>query len=119
MMIFGVLGIIGSIVLFVMKKENKLVKYHFKQWLILFITEMVLGLILVALIFATLFVPALFMLGETFSKILSFAILLGDLTVFLLLMGCFVLWIFGIVYAFIGRQKPLPIIGKLGEKFNF
>lgn len=76
-------------------KNDKFVKYHVKQGLILFISIFVLNFIIY-------FLP-LFL-----SLIVNF-----------LYLGLFVLMIIGIIHASKGEQKPLPIIGKLGEKINF
>ena len=68
-------------------------KYHANQGLILFICEMVLGVL--SVVFA--FIPFI-------GWLLSLITWLGAL-------GCFVLAILGIVNAVNGKMEPLPLIG--------
>ncbi|MBD3361958.1 DUF4870 domain-containing protein [Candidatus Woesearchaeota archaeon] len=89
------LSIIGFILVFALKKNDRFAMYHAKQSLALFIVYIAGYIIL-------LFIP-----------IIGWAVLT-------------VWWIFGLVLAIIGminaltgKQKPLPITGKLAEKFTF
>lgn len=76
-------------------KKDPFVKYHIKQGLLIFI-----GWILVSAI----------------SWVLPFGLwTIGQL----LNLAVFVLMIIGIMAAAKGEEKPLPLIGKLGEQFKF
>ncbi|MFC1691189.1 DUF4870 domain-containing protein [Nanoarchaeota archaeon] len=94
----SILGLIGwaiSVVLFVVKKENEYVKYHFQQWLGLMIAGVLVGVIGVA----------------------TMLILIGFLILPIGAIILLVLWIIGMINAFTGKQQPLPIIGKYTEKY--
>lgn len=75
-------------------KNDPFVKYHVKQGLLLCIGWVIVGVI---------------------NSILpwQFGIISQLLNIFL-----FVLMILGIMNAAKGEQKPLPLVGKFGEKFN-
>ena len=79
-------------------KNDPFVKYHVKQGLVLFITAVVIGIVDQFLFF----IP---FIGWTLSWLLGLLMI--------------VLLITGILSASKGEQKPLPIIGKFGEKFKF
>ena len=96
MTIFSVVGWLISVILYMTKKDNSFVKFHFQQWLVLLIAGIIVG----AVGAITMFI------------LIGFVILIvGGLMLF-------VLWIIGMINAFTGKQKPLPIIGKYGEKLN-
>lgn len=76
-------------------KKDSFVKYHVKQGLVIFI-----GWVVVAVL--GMFLPWGFWWLER-----------------LLDLGLFILMIMGIIAASKGEQKPLPIIGKIGEGFKF
>jgi len=76
-------------------KNDPFVKYHVKQGLVLFI-----GWIVIAII-DIIFPSQLLIISRLFSLCL------------------FVLLIIGIINALKGEQKPLPVIGKLGEQIKF
>ena len=75
-------------------KHNSFAKYHLKQVLIILIASFVVSFV-----------------GSIIPFIGWFVILpIGSLIVF-------ILWLFGLVYAIQGKTKPVPIIGKLAEKW--
>lgn len=77
-------------------KEDKFVKYHVRQGLVIFIAWIVL-----------------YILGMIiYIPLISWLIFLVLRLVFLVLM------IVGIMNAAQGKKKPLPVIGKMGEKIN-
>lgn len=94
--ILGVVGWVISVVLFVLKKDNPYVKYHFQQWLVLLISGVIVGAV----------------------GMLTMIILVGFVVLAVGGLICLVLWIIGMINAFTGKQQPLPIIGKYGEKLN-
>jgi len=84
------LGLIGFIVVLLTKKDNKFAIYHAKQSLVLIIVSIISSFII--------WIP-----------IIGWAVGIAEL----------VLVIMGIVNALNGQAKPLPIIGKFADKFNF
>jgi len=75
-------------------KNDPFVKYHVKQGLSLFLVAVVIRIIA--------YIPIV-----GWALVWPFNILL------------FVLFVIGIMHALNGEQKPLPVIGKFGEKFKF
>ncbi|TSC84879.1 MAG: hypothetical protein G01um101413_263 [Parcubacteria group bacterium Gr01-1014_13] len=75
-------------------KNDPFVKFHVKQGLVLFIACLATGIIV-----------RMPVIGW---------ILIAPLNIFLL-----ILWIIGVLNALGGKQKPLPVIGQYGEKFDF
>jgi len=96
--IFGflayLLGIIGFLIVLLAKKDNKFAMYHAKQCLVLCIVSVI------AVVIAMIPFVGWFVLGPILYVIIL------------------VLWIIGMVNALTGKEKPLPIIGKYGEKIN-
>lgn len=74
-------------------KNDPFVKYHTKQGLLLFIAWLVTGVLL---------------------RIPIISLFSWPLGIFVL-----VLFVMGILNALSGKEKPLPLIGQFGEKFNF
>ncbi len=94
--VLSILGWIISVVLYFTKKDNSFVKYHFQQWVALVISAIVVAVV-----------------GAATS-----IILIGIPILVIGVIALLVLWIIGMVNAFTGQQKPLPIIGAWGEKLN-
>lgn len=91
------LGIIGFIIVILVRKTDKYAMYYAKQGL-------VLGILGVAI------------------SVLQFILLItiiGAVLIPILWLGLFILWIIGIVNSLSGKEKPVPIIGRFAEKFNF
>ena len=91
-------------------QKSKLVKFHIKQALNVFVISLVLSILQT-------------LLSPVFS-IFSLIPVLGDImvtsiiSIFALLnVGLFILWIFGIVYASRKKLKNIPIIGKFAKKY--
>lgn len=76
-------------------KKDPFVKYHIKQGLLIFILWIIVYIL-------GYVIPWQFWMIE---RLLDLAI--------------FILMIIGIIAASKGEEKPLPIIGKLGEQFKF
>jgi uncharacterized membrane protein len=87
------LGIIGFIIVFAVKKDNKFAMFHAKQSLVLFIVAVANGIIWQ--------VP---LIGWIAGAVIGLAV--------------FVFWIMGIINALGGQEKALPIIGDLAAKIN-
>lgn len=91
--------IIGVVIVLATKSERSQFSiYHAKQGLVLFIAWIITWII--GLVLA--FIPVI---GWIINIVLWIAMLL--------------LWILGIVNSLTGKMKPLPVIGKFGEKFKF
>ncbi len=90
------LGIIGFVIILLAKKDDKFAMYHAKQSLVLYIAGVIIYI-------AGLFIP---IIGWFFILPLGYLLIA-------------ILWIFGIVRALTGVEKPLPLIGSFGEKFKF
>jgi len=93
-------------------RQNKFANYHCKQGLVLLIISVALGIILAilsALFFALMFIPGI---GFVFASLFWI--------VSLIIWVCFlILWLFGLIYALSGKMKPVPVVGRFGEKFTF
>lgn len=87
------LTIIGFVIVYAVKKDDKYAMHYGKQGLVLgiaWIIAVVIGMIPI--------------LGWIIAPILMIIML--------------VLWILGIVYSLSGEMKTIPIVGKYAEKFN-
>lgn len=87
------LTIIGFIIVYATRKQDKYAMYYAKQGLVLFIAYIIAwAIVIVPVIGWLLSVP---------------------LYIFLL-----ILWIIGIIYSLSGEQKPIPLIGEFADKIN-
>ena len=90
------LGIIGFLLVFLIKKDNQFAMYHAKQSLVLFIAGVIVSVV-----------------GGMIPIIGWFIILpIGSLIVLILA-------IIGIINAVTGKEKPVPLLGQYAEKLNF
>lgn len=89
------LGIIGFVLVLLARKKDAYATYHAKQSLVLAICWVIVYVVGMALPFIGWFViwP------------------LGNLVLI-------ILWVIGMINAFSGKQKPLPLIGQFGEKIK-
>ena len=87
---------IGWIIAFVLYNSNKsqLAAYHLRQSLAL----MILGIIVYIVQIVLIFIP-----------------FLGWAIAFLLWIGLVVLWVFGLIAAVNGEEKPMPVIGPMAQ----
>jgi len=90
------LGLIGFLIVLLAKKENKYAMYYAKQ-------SLVMSIVVIA--------------GTIVSSILMI-ILIGFLLYIAVVILGLVWWVMGMVYAFSGEMKPLPIIGKYAENLK-
>ena len=88
-------------------KQNRFVKFHVKQALVLIIIGVLLGIVMGILMPFTL-IP---FIGILFGLIVA---VLGLAHVFI-----FVLAIIGIVYSFMDKEGELPIVASLAKKLRF
>ena len=88
------LTVIGFVIVLLTKKDNEYAMFYAKQGLVLFIVYVVVAIInWLPLPFLNWFVWILWIL-------------------------LFILWVMGIVYAFSGEEKDIPVIGPLARKFK-
>jgi uncharacterized membrane protein len=87
-----VLGFVTGIIFFLVEKENKTVRFHAMQSIIVF-----LGLFVVFVVIS--FIP--------FVNMLSIVIMLVEL----------VLWLVLIIKAFQGEKFKLPVVGDMAESY--
>ncbi|HET9745809.1 MAG TPA: hypothetical protein VFP97_08855 [Chitinophagaceae bacterium] len=95
--IISYFSLIGWIIAFVLYNNNKskLAAYHIRQSLGLMIAAIALYIVM----FIFLFIPVL-------GWIIS-------ILIYICLIGLFVLWVFGLVAAINGQEKPVPLLGKI------
>ena len=93
--ILDYIGILWVLGLFV-EKDHPQVRFHTNQGLVLFLLEIVVGILNILLGFLS-FIPFIGLVFSVISWVLGLA--------------CFVLAILGIVNAVQGQCKPLPVIG--------
>lgn len=88
------LTVIGFVIVLLTKKDNEYAMFYAKQGLVLFIAYVVVAIInWLPLPFLNWFIWVLWIL-------------------------LFILWIMGIVYAFSGEEKDIPVIGPLAKNFK-
>ena len=95
-----ILGIVSGIVLYILEKDNKFVRFHAVQSIIVFGSLIVVQWILVPVFF---YVPVI---GSIFGSLLSLIVSLLGL----------VLWILLIVKAYQGETYKVPVLGDIAEK---
>ena len=88
------LSILGFIIVLLLARKERFAMYHASQSLMLFISSVVVHV-------GSMFIP-----------------FLGGLIRWILGIVLFVLWIIGMINALTGKQKPLPIIGRWGERIK-
>jgi uncharacterized membrane protein len=112
-MIFGILayllGIIGFLIVLLAKRDNKFAMYHAKQSLVLTIVALIVFIpgTIIAIIFGL--IPVI-------GWIIALLIWLVEMVV---LLGLLIFVVLGIINVVNNQMKPLPVIGRFGEKFNF
>ena len=98
--LFAFLGVfltlIGLLIVYLAKKNDKYAMHYAKQGLVLFIAWIVAWVVMMVL---------------AFVPVLGWII---DAVLYILLV---VLWIIGIVYSLSGEMKDIPVIGSLAKNF--
>lgn len=97
-----ILGWITGLIFFLMEKQNRFVRFHAMQSIILAVSTTVLFIVLDVLSVALVFT----FIGCLFTPVLS---LVG--------IGFFVLWLICLINAFQGKYFKLPIIGDMAERW--
>ena len=88
------LTIIGFIIVYATRKDDKYAMYYAKQGLVMFIVWVAIAIV---------------------GMILFMIPFIGSI----LWLCWVVLLVFGIVYSFSGTMTPIPIVGQFADKFNF
>ena len=91
------LPLVGFLIVYLTRKEDKYALFYAKQGLTLFIFAVAVSVV---------------------NMILAWIPILGWLMSFTLGLCLLVIWIVGIVYAFSGEEKDIPIIGSIAHKIN-
>lgn len=92
------LSVIGFLIAYIAKKDDKYVMFYAKQSLVLFFAWLIVWVA---------------------SMILGFIPVIGWLIIALAEIGLLILWIVGMVYAFSGEMKQIPLVGPFADKFSF
>jgi uncharacterized membrane protein len=92
------LTVIGFVIAYATKKDDKYVMFYAKQGLVLFLAWVVVWIV---------------------SMFLAFIPFLGMMIVWLAELGLVILWVFGMIYSLSGEMKDIPLIGEFARKFNF
>jgi len=102
-----VLGFITGIVFFVIEKDNKVVRFHALQSIIVFGGLFVLSIVLSV---ATMIFAAIPFIGAIIAALIT-------ILSFLLWVGGFAAWIFLMYKAYQGEKYKMPIAGKYAEQY--
>ena len=100
-----VLGWLTGLIFFLIEKENKFVRFHAMQSMIvfgaLFLFQIVLGMFMTALIMMHIgfLVPIFYLLNS------------------LIILACVVLWIVFMIKAYQGEKFKLPVVGDMAKKY--
>lgn len=87
-----VLGFVSGIILFILEKENKFVRFHSMQSILLSVTVFV------------------------FSVVAGFVPIIGPLLGFFISIAGFICWLLALIKAAQGEFYKLPVIGDYAEK---
>lgn len=103
-----VLGFLTGLIFFLIEKENRFVRFHAAQSMVVFGSLFVLGAA-VSILQTALTFASISYVGWMFAGLLG-------LFMFLVYAGSFVLWILLMVKAYNGERYSLPIAGRFAEK---
>ncbi|MFQ5800264.1 MAG: DUF4870 domain-containing protein [Candidatus Hydrothermarchaeales archaeon] len=95
------LGLITGIVFYVIEKDNKFVRFHAVQSILVFGAILVISWVVIPIV---AFIP---ILGAMVGVLLSLVVSLGSL----------VLWILLMYKAYSGEKYKVPVVGDLAEKY--
>lgn len=99
--LFAFLGIfltvLGFILVYATRKDDKYAMYYGKQGLVLFISWVFVCIISAIVIWVPIF-------GQLIAELLQIAMVL--------------LWITGMIYSLSGKMKPIPLVGEFADKIN-
>lgn len=106
--VFALLGvlltIVGFLIVFLTRRNDKYAMYYAKQGLVLFIAAFILQILLGVVLVSLFVVP-----------FISWLIGIALWICYVILV---VLWIVGIVNSLSGKEKPLPLIGVFADKIK-
>ncbi len=116
----GYLLTIVAIIFFFMEKQNRFVRFHTAQAILLSIAYLVLfGLWFVAFFVVILGSGAASVNGDvaTTSTLAGLGLILLTLCIGVIVLVYLALWIWGMVAAFSGRVVKFPLIGAIAERW--
>jgi uncharacterized membrane protein len=90
--LLSIIGIVVNIVIWSLKRDDKLITYHFKQLIVLWVCS------LIVIVLGLIPVIGWFVIWPIGGLIL------------------FVLWLLGMINAFSGKQEKIPIIGRFADE---
>lgn len=91
------LSVVGFIIAYSMKKDNKYVMFYAKQSIVLFIGWIVLWIV---------------------GMVLGFIPFLGIMVHWILSLGLLVLWVMGLIYSLSGEMKHIPLVGDFAKRID-
>ncbi|MGV8130646.1 MAG: DUF4870 domain-containing protein [Candidatus Pacearchaeota archaeon] len=91
------LSVVGFIIAYSMKKDNKYVMFYAKQSLVLFIGWIALWIV---------------------GMVLGFIPFLGIMVHWILSLGLLVLWVMGLIYSLSGEMKHIPLVGDFAKRID-
>lgn len=87
------LGLVGFIIVLLAKRKDKYAMYYAKQSLVLALAAIILQIGLTITVVGAFLLPIVWILIA-------------------------ILWIIGLVYSLSGNMKPIPLVGRFGEKIK-
>jgi len=110
-----IFSVLGGLIIFLIEKENKFVKFHALQALILGIVEWIIMIVFVIILGST--IPGVLFVSGAFAASAVMAGLfmaIGWIAVAI----CYVFAIIAIIKSFNGERYYIPFLRKLVDKFN-
>jgi len=109
----GYLVWILSIVFFFMEKQNRFVRFHTLQAILLGLAATVVSIAFYVVIFILLIIAA----AANSSVLLGLFSVISGLGYLVIVVGGFVGWLLGMINAFQGKYFKLPVIGDWADKW--
>ncbi|MEK6918447.1 MAG: DUF4870 domain-containing protein [Nanoarchaeota archaeon] len=91
------LSIVGFLLAYFVKRDDKYVMFYAKQSLIIFFGWIILWVV---------------------GMVLWIVPIVGSMIHWVLYLGLIILWVIGLVYSLSGEMKEIPIVGKYANKIN-
>ena len=101
------LPVIGWLIAFLFRRQDKLAMYHTKQSITLFIAAIAFPLAWAIVGYLLSFIPYI---GFMMAVILFALVIVAEITFI-------IIWIMGMVYALQGKVSPLPIVGAWASRW--
>lgn len=95
-------------------KKSELAKYHVKQALNLLIISVGVNIIMGILGFLGMLLTIILAMLGPMGMIVG---VVGWIIFTVIGVALFILWLIGLIYAINGQKKPVPLVGKLADKY--